>query len=120
MAKHTAWYQLNFGWLRLRPRRRFKDRLFRFLFRHKKDLLLKTAIANAIDTCNQKGILEDVLLIAQELGTEPGVIRKLIDKISGGGHQRRGLRWSGGGEERMFGKKRSKRKPMTGRTCGRS
>ena len=62
MAKHTAWYQLNFGWLRLRPRRRFKDRLFRFLFRHKKDLPLKTAIANAIDTCIQKGILEDVLL----------------------------------------------------------
>ena len=84
MAKHTAWYQLNFGWLRLRPRRRFKDRLFRFLFRHKKDLPLKTAIANAIDTCNQKGILEDVLLIVQELETEPGVIRKLIDKISGG------------------------------------
>ena len=39
MAKHMAWYRKHFGWRRLRVNRRYKDRLFRFLFRNKRDLL---------------------------------------------------------------------------------
>ena len=39
MAKNLKWYQKHFLWRRLRINRRYKDRLFRFLFRDKKDLL---------------------------------------------------------------------------------
>ena len=39
MAKHIAWHKMYFGWKRLRTNRKYKDRLFRFLFREKKDLL---------------------------------------------------------------------------------
>lgn len=39
MAKRMAWYRRYFGWWSLRVNRRYKDRLFRFLFRNKKDLL---------------------------------------------------------------------------------
>ncbi len=46
MAKHTTWYQKNFFWKRLRINRRYKDRLFRFLFQDKKDLL---ALYNAVN-----------------------------------------------------------------------
>ncbi len=39
MAKHIAWHKMYFGWKRLRTNRKYKDRLFRFLFQEKKDLL---------------------------------------------------------------------------------
>ena len=39
MAKNLKWYQKHFLWRRLCINRRYKDRLFRFLFRDKKDLL---------------------------------------------------------------------------------
>ena len=39
MANSLKWYQKHFLWRRLRINRRYKDRLFRFLFRDKKDLL---------------------------------------------------------------------------------
>ncbi len=39
MAKNLKWYQKHFLWRKLRINRRYKDRLFRFLFRDKKDLL---------------------------------------------------------------------------------
>lgn len=39
MAKKFKWYQKHFRWWRLRINRRYKDRLFRFLFQDKKDLL---------------------------------------------------------------------------------
>ena len=39
MANNLKWYQKHFLWRRLRINRKYKDRLFRFLFRDKKDLL---------------------------------------------------------------------------------
>ncbi len=46
MAKNATWYQKNFFWKRLRINRKYKDRLFRFLFRNKTDLL---ALYNAVN-----------------------------------------------------------------------
>ncbi len=46
MAKNTTWYQKNFFWKRLRINRKYKDRLFRFLFQDKTDLL---ALYNAVN-----------------------------------------------------------------------
>lgn len=39
MEKNVRWHQRHFLWGRLRVHRRYKDRLFRFLFQNKKDLL---------------------------------------------------------------------------------
>lgn len=46
MAKQIKWYRMHFKWKGLRVNRRYKDRLFRYLFRHKKDLL---ALYNAVN-----------------------------------------------------------------------
>jgi len=39
MAKNLRWYRKNFLWRKLHVHRKYKDRLFRFVFRDKKDLL---------------------------------------------------------------------------------
>ncbi len=39
MAKNTTWHMPQLIWKRLRVNRKYKDRLFRFLFQDKKDLL---------------------------------------------------------------------------------
>ena len=39
MTKNLQWYQKHSLWRRLRPNRCYKDRLFRFLFQNKRDLL---------------------------------------------------------------------------------
>lgn len=39
MAEKLNWRQKYFGWGGIKVNRRYKDRLFRFLFREKKDLL---------------------------------------------------------------------------------
>ena len=46
MAKNLKWYHKNSLWRKLRVRRKYKDQLFRFLFRDKKDLL---ALYNAVN-----------------------------------------------------------------------
>ncbi len=77
MAKNKRWYEKKYLWEKFRPNRKYKDRLFRFLFRDKKDLLqlynavndnlsknisLKRAIKNAMDSCIEKEILMDILV----------------------------------------------------------
>lgn len=52
MAKNFIWHQKHFWWWKLRINRRYKDRLFRFLFRDKKDLLELYNAVNGSDYTN--------------------------------------------------------------------
>ena len=62
MAKNLKWYHKNSLWRRLRVRRKYKDQLFRFLFRDKKDLL---ALYNAVNDSSYKNP-EDLEIITLE------------------------------------------------------
>ena len=70
MAKNLKWYQKHFLWRRLRINRRYKDRLFRFLFRDKKDLLELYNAVNGSSYSNADDLeivtLEDASLRASE------------------------------------------------------
>lgn len=51
MAKKIMWYKGHFLWRKLRINRKYKDRLFRYLFRNKQDLL---ELYNAVNGSNYK------------------------------------------------------------------
>lgn len=51
MAKKFFWYARRFAWKKLRVNRKYKDRLFRYLFRDKKDLL---ELYNAVNASNYR------------------------------------------------------------------
>ena len=51
MAKNFIWYVSRFPWRKLRVNRKYKDRLFRYLFQNKKDLL---QLYNAINGSDYK------------------------------------------------------------------
>lgn len=67
MAKNFIWHQKHFWWWKLRINRRYKDRLFRFLFRDKKDLLELYNAVNGSDYTNAEELeiitLNDVLFM---------------------------------------------------------
>lgn len=67
MVKNFIWYQKRFRWWRLRINRRYKDRLFRFLFRNKKDLLELYNAVNGSSYSNEEELeiitLNDVIFM---------------------------------------------------------
>ena len=70
MKKHTRWYNVAFSWKKLRANREYKDRLFRFLFRDKEDLL---ELYNAVRGSNYSDpdeleiiTLEDVIFMGMK------------------------------------------------------
>ncbi len=67
MAKNKRWYNKKYLWKKFRPNRKYKDRLFRFLFRDKKDLLQLYNAVNDSDYTNPNDLeiitLEDVIFM---------------------------------------------------------
>ncbi len=68
MAKNLRWHPGSyFPWKKLRVNRRYKDRLFRFLFRKKEDLLELYNAVNGSAYTNAEDLeiitLEDVLFM---------------------------------------------------------
>ena len=65
MVKNLKWYQRHFLFWRLRANRKYKDRLFRFLFQDKKDLLELYNAVNGSAYCDADELeivtLEDVI-----------------------------------------------------------
>lgn len=67
MAKKLRWYGGYFPWKILRVNRRYKDRLFRFLFQEKKDLLQLYNAINGSDYTDPEALeivtMEDVIFV---------------------------------------------------------
>ena len=67
MAKNLRWYGGYFPWKILRVNRKYKDRLFRFLFQEKKDLLQLYNAINGSDYTDPEALeivtMEDVLFM---------------------------------------------------------
>lgn len=55
MAKRRTWYKRGSWWRRIRMNHKYKDRLFRYIFRDKKDLL---ALYNALNNSNYTNVDE--------------------------------------------------------------
>ncbi len=67
MKKNLRWYRRNVLWERMRINRKYKDRLFRFLFQEKKDLLQLYNAVNGSAYTNPEELeiitLEDVIFM---------------------------------------------------------
>ena len=67
MAKKFRVYVNRFSWRKLRVNRKYKDRLFRYLFRNKKDLLELYNAVNGSDYTDADALeivtLEDAIFI---------------------------------------------------------
>lgn len=75
----TRWYNVAFLWEKLRVNRKYKDRLFRFPFRDKEDLL--DALTTKIQIKLSKG--KSVEVIVEEMEESVEVVTALIQELAG-------------------------------------
>ena len=64
MAKRRTWYKRGSWWRRIRMNHKYKDRLFRYIFRDKKDLL---ALYNALNNSNYTNVDELEIVTMEDI-----------------------------------------------------